>query len=269
MTGRVAPALRALPALLRVGFADAVAYRAEMLVWLMAYTTPLIMLALWTAVARDGAVSGFDARKFQAYFLITLVVRVATGSWVVWEMNFEIRQGGLAKRLLRPIHPLLTYATENIAALPMRFVLVTPIALATVWWLGSGIIVRDPVQLAIVPLSLMGAWALWFCSMAIIGTLGLFFESSMSVFEAWLGFNFVLSGYVVPLALYPQGVQDAIAWLPFPYVLSFPVSNVLGSIDRAAALHMLGAQWTHVGLHLTLLLLMWNAGVKRFQAYGG
>ena len=43
---------RAFPTLLRVGFAEAVAYRAELLVWVLATTMPLVMLALWTAVAR-------------------------------------------------------------------------------------------------------------------------------------------------------------------------------------------------------------------------
>ena len=45
-----------------------------------------------------------------------------TGAWVVWEMNTEVRQGTLQKRLLRPVHPLLTYLTENLAAIPMRFI---------------------------------------------------------------------------------------------------------------------------------------------------
>ena len=261
--------LRALPTLLRVGFAEAVAYRAEMFVWLLAYTTPLIMMALWTAVAREGAVGGFDARGFQAYFLMALVVRVSTGSWVVWEMSWEIRQGTLSKRLLRPIHPLLTYATENLGALPLRAALVLPIAIASVAWLGTGILVADPVQRAIVPLSLAGAWCLWFCSMAIVGTLALWFESAMSIFEAWLGVTFVFSGYVVPLSLYPESVQSFIAWLPFPYLLSFPVSNLLGHVDRAEALRSLAAQWAQVALHLTLLLLLWNRGVRRFEAYGG
>ncbi len=49
--------VRALPTLARVGFAEAVAYRAEMFVWILSTTMPLIMMALWTAVARDAPVS--------------------------------------------------------------------------------------------------------------------------------------------------------------------------------------------------------------------
>lgn len=268
-TNELAATLRALPAMMRTGFAEAVAYRSEMVVWLLAYSTPLIMLALFTAVAREGDIGGFDARAFQAYFLLTLVVRVATGSWVAWELNWEVRQGLLAKRLLKPVHPLLSFATGNLAAIPLRVVLILPILGATLAWLGPSILVADPVQRAIMPLSLAGAWCLWFCSMAILGTLALYLESSLSVVEAWLAVSFVFSGYVLPLSLYPESVQSAIAWLPFPYLLSFPVANALGHLDRTEALRSLGAQWAHVALHLAVLLVLWRRGIRRFEAFGG
>ena len=61
--------LRASPTLLRVGFSEAVAYRAEFLVWLLSTNMPLVMLALWSAVARDGPVGRFRQADFAAYYL--------------------------------------------------------------------------------------------------------------------------------------------------------------------------------------------------------
>jgi ABC-2 type transport system permease protein len=128
--------LRAVPTLLRVGFADAVAYRAEFLVWVLAYTMPVIMLALWSAVAAEAPLGRFGEREFEAYFFVTLLVRLTTGAWVVWEMNTEVRLGTLQTRLLRPLHPLLAYLLENIAALPMRVVMAVPIGIAFVLAFG-------------------------------------------------------------------------------------------------------------------------------------
>src|SRR5262249_25491438 len=42
--------IRLYPALLRVSFAEAVAYRSEFFVWMLTNTLPLVMLALWSAV---------------------------------------------------------------------------------------------------------------------------------------------------------------------------------------------------------------------------
>lgn len=269
MTSQARSTLRAIPAMMRMAFSEALAYRAEFFVWFFAYTTPLIMMALWTAVASERPIAGFDARAFQAYFLITLVVRVSTGSWVVWEMNFDVRQGTLARRLLRPVHPLAGYAIDNLAALPLRFALTLPVFAATLAWLGPEILTRDPVQAAIVPLTLLGAWAIMFCSMALIGTLAMWTESSLKIFDAWLGLNFLLSGYLMPLELFPDRMRAVLDWLPFPYLIAFPVGNVLGRVDRADALTGLAAQWAWVAVLVVALHVAWNRGVRRFQAFGG
>ncbi|HTU62761.1 MAG TPA: ABC transporter permease, partial [Polyangiales bacterium] len=162
--------LRAFPGLLRVGFVSALAYRAEFLVWMLAYTMPLIMLALWTAVAAEAPLGRFGEKEFSAYFVGTLLVRLSSGAWVAWDLNFEVRQGTLQRRLLWPIHALLTFLAENLAALPMRVVMTVPIAIATTVWLGP-VWVKDPVQIAIIPLTLLGAFLLTFLPMAMIGTL--------------------------------------------------------------------------------------------------
>ena len=113
-------AWRALPVMLRVHFAEAIAWRAEFLIWVLAYTLPLIMLALWSAVAREAPVGRFGEREFRAYFLATLVFRLVAASWVVWDMSFQIRQGTIASRLLRPVHPLIQFAAQQAAAIPLR-----------------------------------------------------------------------------------------------------------------------------------------------------
>src|SRR5258706_7668805 len=95
--------LRALPTLFRVGLASTIAYRGEFLVWILSTNMPLVMLALWLEVAREGALGRYGEKQFIAYFLATLIVRLLTGSWVVWELNMEVRQGILGMRLLRPI----------------------------------------------------------------------------------------------------------------------------------------------------------------------
>jgi ABC-2 type transport system permease protein len=262
-------ALRALPGLLRVGFASSLAYRAEFLVWVLAYTMPLIMLALWTAVAAEAPVGRFGEREFSGYFAATLLVRLATGAWVIWDMNWEVRQGTLQRRLLWPIHALLTYLAENLAALPMRLLVAIPVGVLCTFWLGPSIWTRDALQLSIVPLSLFGAFLLTFLPMAIIGTLSLWWESSIALYDLWLALYTVFSGYVVPLELFPPQLGAIVAWLPFRQMLAFPVENSLGLIDRAHALHDLTLQWSYVALFAVLAHMMWRAGIKRFAAYGG
>ncbi len=261
--------LRAAPTLLRVGLAEAVAYRAEFLVWLLSTNMPLVMLALWSAVARDGPVGRFDQAGFAAYYLAALVVRLMTGAWVVWEMNFEIRQGTLAFRMLRPVHPLVAYAAENVAAMPVRLAISLPVALGALAVLGGEHVTHDPLLLALFPVTVFGAWLITYLAMAAVGCLAFWLESATSLFDVWLGLFGVFSGYLVPLELYPRWVNEVSWFLPFRYMLSFPVELVTGGLSRTAALAQLAAQWGFVLALLAAAAGMWRLGTRRFAAHGG
>src|SRR6266581_5368962 len=137
-------AIKAYPAMLRVGLAEAVAYRAELVVWMLTTTMPLVMLALWTAVARDGRFGRFGAADFVAYYLAALIVRTLTSCWVVWEMNMEIRGGTLSTRLLKPIHPFLAYSAEHIAVIPLRAAIALPAAVIMLVATSGSRVVTDP-----------------------------------------------------------------------------------------------------------------------------
>jgi ABC-2 type transport system permease protein len=262
-------ALRAMPTLVYVGFAEAVSYRAEMLVWLLSTTMPLVMLALMTAVAREGPVGRFGQADFTAYYLAALVVRLLTGAWVIWEVNFEIRQGTLAYRLLRPIHPLVAYACENVGAMPLRLAVAIPLAATAVAVAGRGHVTADPLLLAAFPLTIVGAWLITFLAMSLIGALAFFVESSGALFEVWLGLFGVFSGYLLPLELFPRWLAAAARVLPFRYMLAFPVEMIVGMTPRAEALLELAIQWGFVALLALAARAAWRVGLRRFAAYGG
>ncbi len=261
--------LRAVPTLLRVGLAEAVAYRAEFLVWLLSTNMPLVMLALWSAVARDAPVGRFGQRDFVAYFLASLVVRLMTGAWVIWELNFEIRQGTLAFRLLRPVHPLVAYACENVAAMPLRVALSLPIAVILLLSVGASRFTHDPLLLALFPLTVLGGWLITFLAMAVIGSLAFYVESAGSLFQVWLGLFGVFSGYLVPLELFPPWLGALARALPFRYMLAFPVEMVIGMLGRDRALAELGIQWGFVAVLALAAAGVWRLGLRRFAAFGG
>jgi ABC-2 type transport system permease protein len=264
-----ARAVRAYPTLLKIGFAEAVAYRAEMVVWMLTTSMPLVSLALWSAVAENGPVGRFDQRGFTTYFLATLVVRQLTGSWLVWEMNQEIRTGTLARRLLKPIHPLVAYSAENLAAVPLRAALCVPIAAIAIALSDGARLPRTAAELSLFALSLLGAWLINFLTMAIIGTLAFYLESSTAVFEIWLVAFMLLSGYLVPLELFPSGLAEVVRVLPFRYMVAYPVELASGLLDPRRALVELGIQWAFVALSALGALAAFRAGVRRFGAYGG
>lgn len=267
-------ALKALPALMRVGFVESLAYRAEMIVWVLATTMPLVMMALWTAVAEAVPVVGgsgrtWGARSFVAYFLAVFTVRQLISAWACWEMNYEVRQGTLAMRLLRPIHPVLTYAIGNLAALPLRAAVTVPVMAILLLSDAREHLSSDWRLWALWPLAMIGGWLITFFANVAIGSLSLFMESSVKLMDVWLAAFFVFSGYLFPLELFPDWLSAAARWLPFRYQIGLPVELMLGTHPFEVALPMLLEQWTWAAGLIVVAMTVWRRGLTRFQAFGG
>ncbi len=265
--------LRAIPALLKIGFAEALAYRGEMMIWVLATTMPFVMLSLWSAVAANSPVVGaektWSSGSFVAYFLAMFIVRQLIASWAAWEINFEVRQGTLSMRLLRPIHPIVSYAASNLAYMPMRLVVTMPVVIGLMLSSGGAALPRDWRLWVLWCFSMLGGWAITFFVNIAVGALALFMESSTKLMDAWLAGFFIFSGYMFPLDLFPPWLRWASTWLPFRFQIGLPVEVMTGVHSFEEALGLLAQQWAWVAVFASLAIGLWHAGVRRFQAYGG
>lgn len=259
---------RSAPALLRVGVASMVAYRAEMVIWILSATMPLIMLALWNAVTAERAVAGFGPVEMTRYFAATLIVRQFTAAWIVWELNHQIRTGGLSPKLLRPLNPLWFEAIVMLAALPLRMVVLAPILAALVLWRPELVAVPGPAELMLFAISVGLAWLLQFLVQAAFALVAFWWDQSMGLFGLWFSVWMLLSGYIAPLDVFPAWARPVLDWLPFRAMLSVPVELLGGFTTAAEALPGVGLQLLWVAGFAALVRWMWARGVARYGAFG-
>ncbi len=259
---------RALPELFRIGFADLVAYRAAMVIWILSATMPLIMLALWNSVVTEAPLEGFGPTEITRYFTATLVVRQLTGAWLLWHLNWMIRTGALSARLLRPIHPLVWEGTEMLAAMPLRMVVLSPLVAGLVLWRPELLAWPGWASMGLFAVSVSLAWLLGFLVQGIFGMLAFWLDQSDGLFGVWLAAWMLLSGYVAPLALFPPGVRAALDWLPFRGMLAVPVELLGGFLDPADALFDVGVQLAWVAILWAAAAALWRAGLARYGAFG-
>jgi ABC-2 type transport system permease protein len=263
----VSRTIRAFPTLLRIGVAETVAYRAEFLVWILTTTQPLIMMSLLTSVARDKQFHGYSSDDFVAYYLANLIVRQLTGNWVAWQIMEEVRIGTMAMRLLRPIHPFFSYVASHLAAIPFRTLVALPLAVILLVTSGTHNLTHDPLQLAMLPISIGLAWLLTFAILFAIGALAFFMTQTMALANLYFGLYALLSGYLLPLELMPKLAAVA-SWLPFRYTLDVPVAIMTKPMSGEALAGLLGRQAAWVGIMLFVALQIWRAGVRRFESVG-
>lgn len=251
--------------LLSVYYAYMVEYRAELIFWMLSGSLPIILMGVWIQAAPGGEF-GFTSVEFARYFLAVFFVTQLTVVWVVWEFEKEVVQGKLSPRLLQPMDPVwhhvISHIAERIARLPFAFIFI-------------GLFVLLYPQAFWIP-SLVNTM-LFLCSITLVFTLrftiqytfGLFafWTERASAFESfWMLFYLFLSGLIAPLDVFPEAVKKIVLLTPFPYLINFPASILVGlpvDITRGFLL-MLGWLLFFLGINRWL----WRKGLRHYSGMG-
>jgi ABC-2 type transport system permease protein len=252
--------------LLQIAIRESIAYRAELIVWLLTTNMPLIMLMFWRGVAADGAIGAYTATDFSRYFVAVLIVRLLTGAWVAWGMQMEIKSGRFNQRLMVPLHPVLAYAIENIAAYPLRLIFLTPIIAIFTLLPGPAV---PAFNVGATAIAILSAWLINYLANAALAGYGLIWERSMALVNIWMVMYFALSGYMAPLDLFPPTLRTVAEWLPFRGMLDIPVAILTGRAQGLDVLRGLLFQWTWIAIFAGLCALTWRRGLKKWIALGG
>lgn len=268
MSTRVGRSFAVMGALWRLGLAETTAYRASLLIWIVTAIFPLISLVLWRALAEDGPIGDYDQRGFDSYFIAAFLVRQLAASWVVWDLDRQIRTGELSALLLRPVSPVLHYVMFNLATVPVRALLAAPIGLAVLLATGGMTVLHDPWQWLLVIPALALAWLLNFTVQLVVGCLAFWLTKAASLFEIWLGLFIVLSGYSVPTSLFPPGLAEVARVLPFHALLGFPVELLVGRLELSQALEGLALQGLWLVIFGALAATLWRRGLRAYGAFG-
>jgi viologen exporter family transport system permease protein len=252
-------------------FASQIQYRAALVIWLISdILEPVIYLVVWSVVAQSqgGSVGGFTAPAFAAYYIILMLVNHATYTWIMYEFEYRVRQGGLSFLLLRPVHPIHADISDNLSAklITSPGLLLVALILSglfhpswhpAVWSLAAAV---PALALAFI-IRFLIEWSLALCAFwtTRVGALN----------QAYFVGMLFLSGQMAPIALLPGWVQTVTALLPFRWMISFPLQLILGQLSPAEAWAGFGAQAIWALLALAIVRFGWRAGVRTYSAVGG
>lgn len=259
---------RKLLALSRAAWGDVVAYRAEIVIWMLTGTLPLVMMTVWLSIAGGGPVGDFQPSDFVSYYLGTVFVRRMTGVWIIWDLDRAIRLGELSPQLLRPINPIYFYATRGLADKPLYLPILLPIIGLALWLYPGAGYDLSPLNTLTFVVVLFLSWLLYFFIQYCISLLAFWVTQATAAWQAWFSLWLVFSGYLIPLDLFPAVIVRLSFWLPFRYTFSFPLEILMGRIHGEALLAGLGvhAGWLVIGF--ALYQLLWRRGLRQYSAVG-
>jgi ABC-2 type transport system permease protein len=270
MTGTLLRWVRMYRVLLAASSAAAAQYRIQSVLWLLfAIIRPVVFLAAWSAAAttQGGSIGDFTIGDFAAYYIcLTLVIQI-TGSWDVYEFEYEVRQGKLAPKLLRPLHPLHYAVVGNVVYKVVTVPMLLPVLFLVGWTYHARFETQPYHVVLFIPSVLLGA-ALQFLLGWCIAALAFWTTRVHAIVQFYDRMAFVFAGLIAPLSLLP-GPLAAIAYvLPFGYMLSRPADVLRGGTDLSTSLAVIAGQVVWVAFAWLAFRLIWRAGVRQFSAMG-
>jgi ABC-2 type transport system permease protein len=217
-------------------------------------------LNLWT----------YDKSQLLTYVFLMTLLRAWVLSCVTYRMPVEIAKGKISEVLLRPMSYLGYWATQDAANKALNltsalveltvfsFIVSTPFLLPDSWSAGLGFAV-----------STLFAMIMFFQMSYMLGMMGFWTSQSMG---PWFCFEIILefcAGAYFPIDLLPASVQQIINYLPFPYLVFYPISIYLNKLSGPEILFCLMKQMMWIGVLSLGVMTLWSAGMKRYSAEGG
>jgi ABC-2 type transport system permease protein len=260
-------------ALGRIALQEALQYRVEAAIWfLFDIMSPLMMAFVWLAAYEEqSSVAGFNLGEMLVYTIGVMVLRTVITSHIEWGMDWEIRQGLLSTYLVKPYSVWTFWFVGEFAWKVVRAMLITPVLIACLYWLGPSLaaITITPERIALLIVSVVLAYLVCFFMKLCIGFVG-FWTNDMSgpstFYEVTAS---ILGGVLVPLALLPGPLQTVAAWLPIQAIYSIPLAVLLGKDGDTSALMMILTQLGWIAVLWLLAGALWRAGLRQYESVGG
>ncbi|MBG1271935.1 ABC transporter permease [Nostoc sp. WHI] len=257
--------IRKAVTLLLIYYAYMVEYRAELILWVLAGSLPIILMGIWIQASQGGQF-GLSPVDFARYFITVFIIRQLTVVWVIWDFEREVVEGKLSPKLLQPLDPVWHHVAGHIAERFARLTFAFPlvglffILYPQAFWIPS----LD--RFLLFTLAAVLAFALRFVIQYTFAMFAFWTERASALENFWLLFYLFLSGLIAPLEVFPENVRKIVMFTPFPYLINFPASLLVGlPVDVGQGFgSMVGWMLVFLGANR----LLWRAGLKRYSGMG-
>lgn len=240
-------------------------YRAELFLWALSGSLPLILMGVWIKAAQGGQF-GLSPLDFTRYFLTVFIIRQFTVVWVIYEFEKDVVQGRLSPRLLQPLDPVWHHVTshlsERLARLPFALVLVGLFFMLypQAFWV-------PPIgNFLLFVVAVIFAFALRFVIQYTFALFAFWTERASAIENFWFLLYLFLSGMIAPLEMFPEPVREVVLWTPFPYLVHFPAALLIGLDEDVVRGFLVTLGWGL--LFFVLNRWLWRRGLKQYSGMG-
>lgn len=228
----------------------------------------LVYLMVWSAAAGEGDIAGLTQDTLAGYYLLLVLANQLTYATTNWTVGDNIRLGQISRWLLQPMSPLYYALSSEIAGRVVFMIFSIPVTGLLALIFRPAVNLTLTQVLLFIP-SILFAWVLrffWGYWLALLAFWATRADALLALQDTLI---FLIGGHLAPIRLLPDWMQSLARILPFRYMSAFPVEMLTGMLDQREMIEGLLLQigWTMAAL--ILYRLVWNRGVRHYEAIGG
>lgn len=243
--------------------------RANLVGWFIVGIIPsLILVLVWLAILGDKpSINGFTRGDFIIYYVFITFSWYIVGGNFVYPLGHGIKEGLINTTLLKPYDVVLGQGIKEQAWKILSFFVALPPTLLVLYLFRDSIhlnLTFYQVLLLIISLilgginfalleAITGITAFWVTEIWPVAQLN---EMLLSLF----------GGRLLPLTLMPASILFIANILPFKYTFYVPVSILLSK--SSDIFFDVSVQLLYLFILLLVYKLVWNLGIKRYEAVG-
>lgn len=227
---------------------------------------------LWEAIYAQTGVREIEGYTFPAmvlYYVLVPLTQNLTRGHEPHSVSTEIYSGTLTRYLIFPMPFFLYKYAANVASILVAIVQMALVLV--VYALVAGI----PPEVALSPQSM----ALGLVAAVVASLLNFYLVTTIEMVTFWADHIWSLNvmlmfvirlfgGSMLPLALFPQAVQQVLPYTPFPYLVSFPILTFMGRVSLQDWVQGMGILMLWIVVSGLVHRLVWRRGIHQYSGVG-
>lgn len=257
-----------------LGFKSAMEYRVDFLLSIVSILFPIIIqIYIWMAVFHnnhDASVHGYSYKQLIVYSILSGIISKLVATGFEYDINKDIKDGSLNKFVVQPIGYFLYriscfFGNKFFQFIIILFLLVCIILFGNVHFHMFIEFSRILIFIPAIFLSLCLNALIFFTISA-----AAFWVSDANGAFIILGLvTNVASGGVFPLEFFGKLFNNILYFLPFKYIIYFPINIINGKISFSSIYAGMGIQCFWILILYVLSKAVWDIGMKKYIAVGG
>ena len=257
-------------ALINIGLKGSLAYKLDYLFSFgFRIVFALLMLFVWSAIylsSHAGSIGGFSISQMYAYYFLAGMMYLVITTEIDQQLQQDIRSGNVTIAFTRPINYAFQLLINSLSANLLYMLGAIPLLLIATFLSPLSI---TPVSLGFLALEIAVGYVIVNIMGFMIGSLAVYLTEVWGIMSVTWNLEFLLSGGVLPLTLFPPLAGKILLLLPFQMLLYTPVATLLGVITNAEIVQELIISTIWAAVLFIIAAIMWYRIRRGLTAVGG